>query len=218
MLVTPRRSNLVIIPMTAVTKTQNVTLTAFQVRAVVSQVFGPLALADDSIGALLASLPANLKAKGFDTESKAITNQFVDVYINLAARLATFAAGNAQARAAVESFAGASCEGLLNLSSTCGKALARAFTDSFAREPVPAGQFDAAMVRYESNRAKYGEAKAYAAFLAGALLSARSVLRFDTLERGKAGDVSAHALASRLSFTLTGALPDAVLRAKAADV
>lgn len=101
--------------------------TAFQTRAIVTQVFGPEAAADDQVQSLLANLPPNLRAKGFDTEQKAIAGQFVDGYVALAGRLGALAAEKESVRGSIEAFLGMDCGRSTDLEEACGQELARAF-------------------------------------------------------------------------------------------
>jgi len=115
-------------------------------------------------------------------------------------------------RTALESFAGVNCNGTLDLSSGCGASFLTAFLDAAQRRVVPASVRTAAQNRYASNKSTYGAQKAYASFISGALSSAHAFLHLENAERGRTGVVSAHNLAARTAFTLTGAFPDVALR------
>lgn len=193
------------------------TNTAFQVRNIVSQVFGADALRDPQVLSAIETIPTNLKAKGFDTESKAVSGQFTDLYINLARRLSGLAAEQGSVRTAIESFAGKSCAQTVDVDTGCGLEMARNFASAVMRQRLSDADFDLLMSPYKANKAKYAAPKAYAGFIASVLLSAKSALRFDSAELSKSGTVDAHSLGSRLAMTLTGGLPDAALRAKIDD-
>lgn len=193
------------------------TNTAFAATNIVAQVFGPDAAKDAQVKSMLANLPVNLKAKGFDTENKAIAAQFVDGYVALAARLATLASEQASVRGAIESFLGTSCNQTTDLEGGCGQEVARKFADAFEREPVASEDFDYIVQAYKANKAKYQAPKAYAGFLASVMLSAKSALRYDNAELTMAGTIDAATMGSRLAMTLTSALPDQALREKIAD-
>ncbi len=193
------------------------TNTAFQTRMIVGQVFGADAVNDAQVQSLLSNIPSNLRAKGFDTENKAIAGQFVDGLVALAGRLGAMAAEQESVRKAIESFVGRDCSGTLNLAEGCGQELARDFVAAFERGPVVDEDIAFLVDTYKSNKTKYQEPKAYAGFVASALLSAKSALRFDSAEFDMQGNIDGHSLGARLAITLTGGLPDAGLRAKIDD-
>ncbi len=193
------------------------TNTAFQTRTIVEQVFGSGALNDAQVKSMLENLPPNIKAKGFDTETKAIAGQFVDGYLALVGKLAGLAAEQLSIRTAIESFVGKDCGGTTDLSSGCGAAFARKFTDAFVREPMIDADYAYITDSYNVTKGKYQAAKAYAGFIASVLVSAKSAMRFDSAELDMQGTVDAKTIGSRLAMTLTSGLPDAALRAKIED-
>lgn len=193
------------------------TNTAFQTATVVEQVFGPEALKDPQVKSMLADLPRAMKAKGFDTETHAISGQFVTGYMSLVGRLAGLAADQAPIRKALESFAGQDCGGTTDLAAGCGAEFARKFADALVREPMVQADFGYIMETYNVTKGKYQAPKAYAAFVASVLASAKSAMRFDNAEFDAKGTVDAATIGSRMAMTLTSGLPDATLRAKIAD-
>jgi hypothetical protein len=193
--------------------------TVHQVRTIVEQVFGPAAAADGQVQSLLATLPSDLRAKGFDTESKIVSPQHVDAYIRLAGRLAALAAAQPEVRGALEAFAGQPCAKTTDLDAGCGLDLAHKLAAAVWAQPAAerSADVDALVAVYKANKGKYQAPRAYAGFVASLLLSARSGLRLDSAERGATGKVDAQALGARLATTLTSGLPDAPLRAKMKD-
>jgi Protein of unknown function (DUF1588)/Protein of unknown function (DUF1592) len=193
------------------------TNTAFQIRAIVGQVFGSGAMNDAQVKSMLENLPPNIKAKGFDTETKAIAGQFVDGYMALVGRLAGLAAEQPAIRASIESFVGQDCGGATDLSSGCGAEFARKFANAFVREPMVDADYGYIMDSYNVTKGKYQAPKAYAGFIASVLVSAKSAMRFDSAELDMQGTVDAKTIGSRLAMTLTSGLPDAALRSKIED-
>ncbi|MDZ4695987.1 MAG: DUF1588 domain-containing protein [Deltaproteobacteria bacterium] len=193
------------------------TNTAFQTRAIVAQVFGPAAMNDAQVKSMLENLPPNIRAKGFDTETKAIAGQFVDGYLALVGKLAGLAGEQSAIRNSIESYVGQDCGGTTDLSSGCGAEFARKFADAFVREPMVDADYGYIMDSYNVTKGKYQAPKAYGGFIASVLLSAKSAMRFDSAELDMQGTVDAKTIGSRLAMTLTSALPDAALRAKIED-
>lgn len=193
------------------------TNTAFAAKNIVAQVFGADVAKDAQVQSMLANLPPNTRAKGFDTENKAIAAQFVDGYVALAGRLAAMASEQANVRGAIETFLGTSCGQTTDLESGCGQEVARKFADAFERQPIANEDFTYIIDTYKANKAKYQAPKAYAGFLASVMLSAKSALRYDNAELNMAGTIDAPTMGSRLAMTLTNALPDQELRGKIAD-
>jgi hypothetical protein len=191
--------------------------TAFQTRVIVEQLFGADGLADPQVQAALDSLPANSIPKGFDTETRLVSGQWVDGTVNLAGRLAALTAEQPALRETLARFLGLECTLPLDLDAPCGPEFARELVTTLARGPIDEGDLADLLTAHREHRRDHGERKAFAAFLASSLLSARSVLRFDSAEFDRRGTVDAQTLGARLAMTLTSGLPDATLRAHIRD-
>jgi len=187
-------------------------MTVFQIKNVIEQIFGASVMGDTQVQALVAALGEDRRIKAFDTETRTLSRPRLETFLSLVSLLSSNATSNQTLRVALESFAGVNCNGTLDLSSGCGASFLTAFLDAAQRRLVPPAVRTAAQNRYVTNRSTYGDQKAYASFISGALSSAHAFLHLENAERGKTGVLSAQNLAARTAFTLTGAFPDVALR------